>query len=56
MFLTNERSESKEGMLTKGRSDKTSEETSEEEKDKERKRGQECPGLPDKPSGVRGHS
>ena len=45
--------ESKEVMLTKGRSDKTSEETSEEEKNKERKRGHECPGLPDKPSGVR---
>ena len=56
MLVTNKPSESKEVMLTKGRSDKTSEETSEEEKDKERKRGQECPGLADKPSGVRGHS
>ena len=53
VLVTNKRSESKEVMLTKGRSDKTSEETSEEEKDKERKRGQECPGLADKPSGVR---
>ena len=54
--MTNKPSESKEVMLTKGRSDETSEETSEEEKNKEMKRGQECPGLPDKPSGVRGHS
>ena len=44
-MVTNKPSESKEVMLTKGRSDKTSE----EEKDKERKRGQECPGLADKP-------
>ena len=49
VLVTNKRSESKEVMLTKGRSDKTSE----EEKNKERKRGHECPGLPDKPSGVR---
>ena len=52
VLVTNKPSESKEVMLTKGRSDKTSE----EEKDKERKRGHECPGLPDKPSGVRSHS
>ena len=52
VLVTNKPSESKEVMLTKGRS----EETSEEEKDKERRRGHECPGLPDKPSGVRGHS
>ena len=56
VLVTNKPSESKEVMLTKGRSDKTSEETSEEEKNKERKRGHECPGLADKPSGVRGHS
>ena len=53
VLVTNKPSESKEVMLTKGRSDKTSEEASEEEKDKERKRGHECPGLADKPSGVR---
>ena len=53
VLVTNKPSESKEVMLTKGRSDKTSEKTSEEEKDKERKRGHECPGLADKPSGVR---
>ena len=52
VLVTNKPSESKEVMLTKGRID----ETSEEEKNKERKRGQECPGLADKPSGVRGHS